>query len=142
MQPIPYLFFNGNCHAAFTAYGQIFGSEPQIMPYAALPEDERANMPDAPMEAVMHGAVQVGAGWIYGSDDFGGNSPAMAGCNISVSLPDAATTQRVWAALSEGGEIRMALEPAFFAPLFGTLTDRFGVRWMILQDMPDDPAGH
>ncbi|WP_428926370.1 VOC family protein [Marinibacterium sp. SX1] len=140
MQPTPYLFFAGNCHEAFTRYGEIFGSDPMIMTFAALPEAERADMPGAPVDAVMHAAVRIGEGEIFGSDDIGGAPPAMDGCNIAVSLPDDGETRRVWDALAEGAEVRMPLEPTFFAPLFGTLTDRFGIRWMIMQDM-DAPPG-
>ena len=138
MQPITYLFFNTESRAAMTRYGEIFGATPEIMPFAAIPDEDKAHMPGVPDDAVMHAALKVGEGWIYASDDPSGNSPAMAGCSIALSLPDAAETRRVWEALAEGGEIRMPLEPAFFAPLFGSLSDRFGVRWMILQD---DPQG-
>ena len=138
MQPISYLFFNTESRAAMTRYGEIFGATPEIMPFAAIPDEDKAQMPGVPDDAVMHAALKVGEGWIYASDDPSGNSPAMAGCSIALSLPDAAETRRVWEALAEGGEIRMPLEPAFFAPLFGSLSDRFGVRWMILQD---DPQG-
>ncbi|WP_238367290.1 VOC family protein [Mesobacterium pallidum] len=134
MQPIPYLFFNGQCGAAFAAYGALFGTAPEIMPFSAMPPDAQAAMPGVPADAVMHAAVKVGDGWIYGSDDFAGNSPAMAGCNVAVALPDAAETRRVWDALAEGAEVRMPLGPEFFAPLYGALTDRFGVRWMIMQE--------
>lgn len=63
-----------------------------------------------------------------------GEAKSMEGCNIAVELPDADETRRVWDALAEGAEVRMPLEPQFWTPLFGTLTDRFGIRWMIMQD--------
>ncbi|MAC79783.1 MAG: VOC family protein [Rhodobacteraceae bacterium] len=134
MQPVTYLFFNSGCRDAMTRYGEIFGSTPEIMTHGTLPASERAGMPPVPDDTVMHSALKIGEGWIYGSDDFSGNSPAMAGCNIALSLPDEAETRRVWDALSDGAEIRMPLTATFFAPLFGMLTDRFGIRWMILQD--------
>ncbi|WP_322866526.1 VOC family protein [Aquicoccus sp. G2-2] len=136
MQPIPYLFFNGNCRAAMETYGEIFSHAPDIMPFSAMPEEARADMPGVPADAVMHSAVKIGDGWIYASDDTGTNSSAMAGCNVAVALPDEAETRRVWAALADGAEVRMPLKPEFFAPLFGALTDRFGTRWMIMQETP------
>jgi PhnB protein len=60
----------------------------------------------------------------------------MAGCNINLSFTDEAETRRVYEALSEGGDIRQPLEPAFFAPLFSAFTDRFGTRWMVMTDSP------
>ncbi|QQA43499.1 VOC family protein [Pelagovum pacificum] len=131
MQPIPYIFFKDQCRAAFTAYGEIFGATPEIMDFSAMPEEDRAQMPGAAPDTVMHAALPVGSGWIYGSDDPTGETPAMAGCNVHVDFPDEAATRKAWDALAEGGEIRMPLMPTFWTPLFGALTDRFGVRWMI-----------
>jgi PhnB protein len=139
MQPIPYLFFNGNCRTAMETYGEIFGQAPDIMPFSAMPEEVRADMPEVPADAVMHSAVKIGEGWIYASDDTGPDRAAMAGCNVAVALPDEAETRRVWDALADGAEVRMPLSPTFFAPLFGTLSDRFGTRWMIMQDAPNQP---
>jgi PhnB protein len=118
------------------AYGVLFGTEPEIMAFSAMPAEARAQMPGIPAEAVMHAALKLGDGWIFASDGTPGETDAMAGCNINLSLPDAAETRRVWEALAQGGETRMPLAPTFFAPLFGTLTDRFGTRWMIMQDGP------
>ena len=134
MQPVVYLFFQYTCRAAFTHYGKVFGAEPQFMSFADMPEQARAGMPGAPADAVMHAAVKVGDGWLYGSDDPSGATPAMAGCNVSVTFPGEDETRRVYAALSEGGEIRQPLGPEFFAPLYSAFTDRFGVRWMVMAE--------
>lgn len=135
MQPTPYLFFRGTCRAAFTHYGEVFGTEPQLMSFDALPPEVAAGMPEMPTEGVMHGMVPVGAGQLYGSDDMTGDFVPMAGCNVSVELPDEAETRRVYAALSEGGEIRRPLAPEFWTPLYSAFTDRFGVRWMVMTEM-------
>lgn len=134
MQPIVYLFFKDNCRAAMTHYGTVFGTEPDIMSFADLPPSE--GMAEVPGDLVMHAAVRIGEGWLYGSDDPSGETAAMAGCNVTVSLPDEAETRRVYAALSDGGEIRQPLAPTFFAPLYSAFTDRFGIRWMVMTDSP------
>jgi PhnB protein len=139
MQPIPYLFFSGNCAEAMNAYGEIFGARPDFVPFAAMPDEVKAQMPASAVTMVMHSALKVGEGWIYASDDPTG-SPAMAGCNVHVSLPTVDEARRVFGALAEGGEVRMALEPTFWAPAFGTLSDRFGTRWMVSADAPEGQA--
>ncbi len=136
MQPVVYLFFQGNCRDAFEAYGQIFGESPQFMSFSDMPPEAQAEMPEAARTLVMHAALKIGDGMIYGSDDPSGQTPPMEGCNVSLSFPDEDETRRVWDALSEDAEIRMPLKPEFFAPLFGAMTDRFGIRWMIMQDDP------
>ena len=133
MQPVPYLFFNGTCREAMTTYGRIFGTPPEIMAFSHMPEEEQAQMPGVAADAVMHASVAVGDGFIFASDDVSGETPTMAGCNVTLSLDGEAETRRVWNALADGGDVRMELCPAFWTPLFGTLTDRFGVRWMIMQ---------
>jgi PhnB protein len=39
--------------------------------------------------------------------------------------------RRAFAALADGGEVQMPLEPVFWSPLFGACVDRFGVSWML-----------
>ena len=136
MQPIPYIFFKSGAREAFETYGRIFGNPPEIMSFSDMPVDDQGGeegMGSVPPDTVMHAAVKVGDGWIYGSDDAFGTGDAMAGCNIHVEFPTEAETRRVWDALADGGAVRMQLEPTFWAPLFGTLSDRFGIRWMIGQ---------
>lgn len=136
MQPIAYLFFQDSCREAVTRYGEIFGSTPEIMSFSDMPEEDQAQMPGVPADAVMHASLRVGKGVIYASDDPFGEPPVMSGCNLAIELPDEAETRRVWEALSEGADVRQPLEPMFWTPLFGTLTDRFGIRWMVMTDGP------
>lgn len=125
MQATPYLFFNGDCRAALTFWAEVFRTPPpQIMTFGDT-------VPGADPEGVMHGALNLGSGWIYASDDLEETAVAMAGASLHVSVGSVEEAQRVFAALSEGGEVRMPLEETFWDPAFGTCTDRFGVRWMI-----------
>jgi PhnB protein len=55
------------------------------------------------------------------------------GNNVFINLePDTrAETDRLFKALSEGGKIDMPLQEMFWGGYFGSLTDRFGIRWML-----------
>ena len=44
--------------------------------------------------------------------------------------------ERVYALLSEGGEIFMKMEETFFAYRFAMFRDRFGTSWMLLNEKP------
>jgi PhnB protein len=126
MTPIPYLFFKGTCEEAIRAYASIFGSpEPQIMRAREAPDDSMGGDPNA----VMHAALRLGDGWLYASDY--SQAERMAGASINVTMPDVAQGRRVFEALSEGGEVEMPFGPTFWDPGFGSLTDRWGTRWMI-----------
>lgn len=126
MTPIPYLFFKGCCEEAIRAYARVFGSpEPQIMRAKDAPDNSMGGDPDS----VMHAALKLGDGWIYASDY--SRADRMAGASINVTMPDVAQGRRVFEALAEGGEVEMPFGPTFWDPGFGSLTDRWGTRWMI-----------
>jgi PhnB protein len=38
----------------------------------------------------------------------------------------------MFAALADGGQVRMPLGKTFFAKRFGAVADRFGVGWMVI----------
>lgn len=137
MQPIPYVFFKDQARGAVTRYGEIFGTTPQITEFKDMPQEDRAQMPGVPDDAVMHASVAIGDGMLFASDDPYDDAVIMAGCNICVSLAGDDETRRVFDALAEGGEVRMPLTPMFWTSLYGTLTDRFGVRWMVMADSDD-----
>lgn len=54
------------------------------------------------------------------------------GNNVYINLePDTrAETERLFAALAAGGVVEMQLQDMFLGAYFGSLTDRFGIRWM------------
>jgi PhnB protein len=58
------------------------------------------------------------------------------GFSLSISTPDAAAATKMFNALADGGQVQMPLGKTFWAPLFGMLTDRFGVGWMINVEAP------
>ena len=133
MQPVPYLFFHDTCEEAFTFYGSVFGATPQFMRVAGSPME--AHLPPEAANGIMHAHLPIGSGAINGSDNLSPNpGPAMAGCNVMISLPDVDTARAHFDRLSDGGEVRMPFEPQFWTPGFGAFTDRFGIRWMVSTD--------
>jgi len=92
----------------------------------------RDQIPDAPADAMLHAALKIGGGWLYGADDLSGEPvPALAGVSTALSPGTKAEAERIFAALSAGGEVQQPLIETFFSPAWGLCTDRFGVRWMI-----------
>lgn len=126
MQPVPYLFFKGTCEEALRTYADIFGSPgPEIMKSSQAPEGEAMGDPNS----VMHGSVRIGDGLVYASDY--SQAVPMAGNSICLSVPNTTEGRRLFDALSKGGAVEMPFEATFWGPGFGSLTDRFGTRWMI-----------
>ncbi|HVG48542.1 MAG TPA: VOC family protein [Rubellimicrobium sp.] len=136
MAPVPYLFFKGTCEEAMHRYAAVFGSpEPQVMYARDAPEGETSSLPNA----VMHAALQVGDGWLYASDY--SKAEPMAGSSIALTFPNVDESRRIFDALAEGGEVEMPLTATSWSPGFGSLTDRFGTRWMIDTTAQAMPAG-
>lgn len=129
MKPIPYLFFNGNCAEAMAGYASIFGGTPELMPASGMPPE--FPVPEARKHWIMHGSLAVGDGILMASDNIMGETGAMTGCAVTISMPTLADAREVFDKLAEGGEITMPFAPTFWSAGFGALTDRFGVRWMI-----------
>lgn len=138
MRPIPYVFFNGDCRQAMTRYAEIFGTSDSLsfVTVSDMPAEDQPHLQGLPQDSVMHAAVQIGEGWLYGSDTPGGETK-MSGASLSIDLKDEAETRRVYDALAEGADISMELAPTSWAPLFSMLTDRFGIVWMIGQVTPE-----
>jgi len=61
---------------------------------------------------------------------------AVAGTNYSICInaDSEEEAKKLFDGLSEGGQVMMPLEKAFWGSLFGMLTDKFGVQWMMSYD--------
>ncbi|MGB8022432.1 MAG: hypothetical protein WCF04_14465 [Candidatus Nanopelagicales bacterium] len=56
---------------------------------------------------------------------------ARTGQYINLELDTRAEAEALFAALSDGGVVEMALQPMFWGAVFGSLRDRYGVQWMV-----------
>jgi PhnB protein len=126
-----HLNFNGNCKEAFALYGKVFGAEkPFLMTYAQAPEG--APVPPDWGDKVMHTSIPLGAGQLMGCDAPAERSTPLGGFQVCVEMKDQAEVQRIYDALKDaGGNVTMPLQKTFWSPLFGMLTDKFGVGWML-----------
>ncbi len=58
--------------------------------------------------------------------------PRPSGCSLlSLTVPNDAEAERLFASLADGGQVQMPLTKTFFSSRFGMVADRFGVSWMI-----------
>jgi PhnB protein len=131
MQVQPYLFFEGRCEEAADFYRRVLGAEiTMLMRYKDCP-DPMPQMPPGSEEKVLHMALRIGEATVLASDGMCGGAANFNGFALSVTVADEDEAQRVFAALADGGQVRMPLARTFFSPSFGMLADRFGVAWMV-----------
>lgn len=136
-QITPYLFFDGNCRDVMQFYGEVFELNPSIMMFDESPEAEK--MPQN-KGRVMHAAIMKGDSVMFMASDtmMPGQTAEMGEGNYSTIICDSKEEiDTLFQKLSEGGKVNMPLEEAFFG-WFGSLTDKFGVKWMLEFDNPKE----
>lgn len=130
----PYLNFNGNTEEAFYFYKSVFGGEfLGLQRFRDIPEGDK--LPPEDQDKIMHVALPIGKGNILMATDalesMGQKLTAGNNFSLSISTESEAEADRIFKALSEGGQVTMPLQKAFWGDYFGMLTDRFGIQWMI-----------
>lgn len=130
----PYLNFDGNARAALEFYHSVLGGSLSLTQYDSFP----ALMSD-PSEAskIMHGHLETEDGMtIMAADHPASMADAarslLSGHAISVSGDATDRLTAIWSALAEGATVQQPFEPAPWGDVFGMLTDRFGVDWMVM----------
>lgn len=130
MQVVPYLCFDGRCEEALEFYRRALGAEVMMLSRFKDSPDP-AMCPGGSAEKVMHSSFRIGDAIIMASDGRCEGRPSFQGISLSLTLPDVAKAERLFAALAEGGQVQMPFAKTFFSPGFGMVADRFGVSWMI-----------
>jgi PhnB protein len=130
----PYVFFEGRCEEAIEFYQRALGAKVEmLMRYKENPAPPKPGMcPPGADDKVMHACFRIGETAVMASDGLCTGKPAFQGFSLSLTVKDEAEAQRVFAALGDGGKVRMPLAKTFFSPSFGMVDDRFGVSWMII----------
>ena len=130
MQVNTYLLFGGQCEAAFKFYEQALGGKIQYLStYGESP------MPDmVPAEwrgKIMHGTLALGEQVIMASDAPPDRFKQPQGFSVAIEVSDPAEAERMFAALSENGQVTMPMQQTFWALRFGMVVDQFGIPWMV-----------
>ena len=124
----PYLNFPGTAREAMTFYQRVLGGELTINTFGEYgTQGEGA-------EGIMHAQLETPDGLVLMASDMppGAEGTHNPGNNITVSLSgDGEQLRGFWQALSEGAEVQMPLEKQMWGDEFGSLTDRYGIPWMV-----------
>ena len=133
----PYLTFDGNCSEAFDFYRSVFGGEfATVMRFSEMPGG--SPIAESLADRVMHIAMPIGTSVLMGSDTMPEMGPPFVpGNNFTVAVgPESEDeTRRIFDGLASGGITTMPLNSTFWGALFGMLTDKFGVQWMVNFDL-------
>lgn len=126
----PFLRFNdGKCREAMNFYKDCLGGEIDFMTVKGSPMEK--DMSADKQDLIMHSTLKKGNWTLIGSDMM--RDKATIGDNVGVSLECESEEEinKIFNTFKEGGEVFMAPEPTFWGALFGLVTDKYGVEWML-----------
>jgi PhnB protein len=124
----PYISFGDDAREAMTFYQHVLGGSLELHTFGEYGAEHE---PFA--DLIMHGLLETDDGLtLMGAD----SPPGMArtvGNNITISLSgdDDAILRERFAKLAEGGSVDVPLERQMWGDVFGQLTDRFGIGWLV-----------
>jgi PhnB protein len=131
----PYLNFAGNAEEAFNFYKSVFGGEfSSVVRFKDMPM-EGMTIPAGDEGKIMHIALPLGEeGLLMASDALESlGQQVVQGNNAYISVhPDSREeADQIFTALSQGADVEMPIADQVWGDYFGSLKDKFGVRWMV-----------
>ncbi len=131
----PYLSFKGDCAEAFKFYETVLGGKITfVMTYGDAPPG--SPVPPDMKDKVMHASMTIGKTTLMGADTPSQFASTPAGFSISIGVETPEAAEKIYAALSAGGTIKMPIGETFWAQRFAMLSDKFGIPWMINCEKP------
>ena len=131
-----YVNFAGMCAEAFRYYEKHLGGKiGMMMTHGQAPHQSRVS-PEW-KDAILHARISIGDTELMAADI--PNAEPMRSAYLTLGMDSDIDAERVFSALSDGGQVLMPIQETFFASRFGQVRDRFGINWMILHERPISP---
>ena len=128
-----YVNFAGTCAEAFRFYEKhLGGTIGMMMTHGQAPDQTKVD--PAWKDAVLHARLSVAGTELLGADI--PTAQPMRSAYLTLNVDSETEAERIFKALSDGGEVFMPIQQTFFATRFAQLRDRFGINWMIIHERP------
>ena len=132
-----YVNFPGKCEEALDFYVKHLGAK--ILMKSTFAQMAPGNMPQnlppgLNPDGILHARIQIGDTMLMASD--GPKVEPMRSAYLSLSVDSNDEAERIYKALSDGGEVFMKMEETFFAYRFAQFRDKFGINWMVIHEKP------
>ena len=129
-----YVNYRGTCEQAFHYYEQHLGGK--ITGLVRHGDRPNPQLPPDWTDKVLHGRIEIAGSVLMGADI--PQAEPMRSAYLSLTVDTQEDAERIYALLTDGGEIFMKMEQTPFANRFAMFRDRFGTSWMLLHQ-PDSP---
>jgi PhnB protein len=125
----PYISFRDNAKQAMEFYQSVFGGELALSTFGEF----HASDDPAEQDKIMHGMLTSPTGLVLMGADTPNSMNYNPGDNIAVSLSgeDEPELRGYWDKLVDGATITAPINAAPWGDIFGMLTDKFGVNWLV-----------
>lgn len=131
MQVQPYLFLEGRAEEAIEFYKKALGAEVgMVMRWKDAPDKSMCTPGNE--NKIMHASLKIGDTRVMASDGRNSGKPDFKGIGLSLNAKNEAEFDRMFNALSAGGNVVAEPCKTFFSPRFGMTHDKFGVLWMLI----------
>jgi PhnB protein len=135
MKLYTHLNFGGNCEEAFRFYEKHLGGKITVMmKKSELPA--QYDVGPGTENAVIHARMSIAGVELIANDVPKSYFKPIRSSYLFLALESSEEADRIFAVLSDGGEIGMPIAETFFASRFGQLRDKFGTLWTILHQRP------
>lgn len=126
-----YVNYKGHCAEAFRFYEKHLGGKITSMAtFREMPE--HGSMPPDWADRIVHARIEIGGGVLMAGDV--PTAEPMRSAYLALRFETAEEAERIYALLSDGGQIFMKMEETFFASRFAMLRDRFGTNWFLMHE--------
>jgi len=126
----PYIDRDGDAREMLEFYHKLLGGKLRLSTFGEAP----IKTPESDHGRISHGRLDVeGYLTIMADDVMRDTPPPPKDSNINLALVglDEDKLRKIFDGLSAGGKVTMALEKQFWGDIFGMVTDKFGVHWLI-----------
>lgn len=125
-----YIYFKGECEAAFKLYERAFGAKVELLErYGDALRDPP--VPEHWKNKIVRGHLRIGDSVVRASDPPAEMYVKPHGTRLSLTINNVAEAERAFAALAEGGVVHLPFQRMSPSTRFGMLADRYGMPWMI-----------
>lgn len=132
-----YLNFNGNCEEAFLFYEKVFKTTNSgFYRMKDMPEHPDYSAPEEDKNKIMHTSIAINESTLLmGSDcieSFGQKAVSGSNTYIMLDTDTAEEAKYFYQALTEDSNlIEMELAEQFWAELYASFEDKYGIKWMV-----------
>ena len=131
-QITPYLNFDGQAENALKLYQSILGGELRVQKYGDMTSEGKITGEE--MNRCMHAHLQAPGFELMASDILpsqGHRNQEGNNVHLMFTADGRTAADQIFQSLADGGKVTLPLTVQFWGDYFGSLTDKFGIHWMI-----------